>query len=73
MLTARLPSDELTAPPVTPTFIMVGAPPGGLPVPPPPPPPQPKAASVSVNEQRIDVWTGRMRIGQYQSARPSEN
>src|SRR3954454_24489518 len=52
MLTASLPSDELTAPPEGPTIFMVGMPPGGWLE---PPPPQPTAASV--NEQKIDVWS----------------
>ena len=54
MLTARLPSDELTAPPEGPTIFMVGMPPpGGCWL--EPPPPQPTTASV--NEQKIDAWT----------------
>src|SRR5678816_1607031 len=59
MLTARLPSDELTAPPDGPTIFMVGMPPPGCWL--EPPPPQPAAASV--NEQKIDVWSERARIG----------
>jgi hypothetical protein len=59
MLTPRLPSDDVSAPPDGPTFIIVGAPPpAGLPV----LLPQPAAASVSVNEQKIDVWREEARI-----------
>src|SRR6478609_9806543 len=57
MLTARLPSEELTAPPEGPTIFMVGIPAPGFWV---GPLPQPTAASV--NEQRIDVWSERARI-----------
>src|SRR5262245_45501653 len=71
MLTARLPSDDATAPPDGPTSFIVGIPPPGGCLPEPPPPPQPTAASV--NEQRIDVWNRSARIGQYQSVSPSEN
>src|SRR4051794_6912312 len=53
MLTARLPSDELTAPPDGPTIFIVGIPPPGGSA--PKPPPQPTAASV--NEQKIDLWS----------------
>src|SRR5678816_4440550 len=60
MLTARLPSDDATAPPDGPTVFIVGIPPGGCCLPGPPPPPQPTAASV--NEQRIDVWNRRTRM-----------
>src|SRR4029079_7913543 len=67
MANGSLPSDELTAPPDGPTFIMVGVPPPGCSV---EPPPQPTA--VSVNEQKIGVWRERERMTT-RSAPPSES
>src|SRR5438552_4693682 len=57
MSTASWPSDEVSAPPDGPTIIMVGAPPGGLPLE-PPPQPGTKPATASVNATKIDLEPG---------------
>jgi hypothetical protein len=68
MLTARLPSDDMSAPPDVPTTFIVGAPSDGVLE----PPPQPTAASV--NEQKIDVWSRRrVRMVNLQSVAPPDN